>query len=380
MAEAWVYIDESQAPSAVGVEDGRPFQLAALLVEEPISSKLTEGAMASLRQDPDAGVDPIDARTFARGYFHASEDSKNGHSWLCRAIVEAPINGHIFVERWFFGRDKGDEYEGAKLHRLFVLLSIGAAVFGNYDAIHICLASRQGTFDEAHLREWHEYFLTTLLRGSMENPGFPTRFPRLDVQLADGREPGIQVVDFILWAVQRADYVTLKPAGKSDWARRLKLNVTSDGGIVDHAHQFLHGEVGKPVHRHELPPVLGGVPARDPSSLNDGEKWTLLREIAADVHRAARVVAGNSRIGHFAETLREATAPSRASGWKTEEELLAALNLLLEAFLLVCDTLPLYDLTDPTVRTRTTEKRALAGAFLVKGLRLWVPLDGTLAE
>jgi hypothetical protein len=54
MAEARVYIDESQAPSAEGTEAGQPFRVGALVVEHESPRSVPTARMARLRPDPDA--------------------------------------------------------------------------------------------------------------------------------------------------------------------------------------------------------------------------------------------------------------------------------------------------------------------------------------
>ncbi len=60
-----------------------------LLSDSDISAALITNAMNALREDPDrfeGRSKTIDDRTIERGYFHASEDSKNAHSHLCNQI------------------------------------------------------------------------------------------------------------------------------------------------------------------------------------------------------------------------------------------------------------------------------------------------------
>src|SRR4051812_26671280 len=118
MAEAWVYIDESQSPHAAGVDEGQPFWLGALITAFPIEQKLIAEALDKLRADPDAAGNVHDIATLSRGYFHASDDSKNAHSWICQAIVAAPIDATFSATQWFFDRHDSDQYKGADLHRL----------------------------------------------------------------------------------------------------------------------------------------------------------------------------------------------------------------------------------------------------------------------
>jgi hypothetical protein len=50
----------------------------------------------------------------------------------------------------------------------------------------------------------------------------------------------------------------------------------------------------------------------------------------------------------------------------------------MEAFLFVCDTLPVFDVADGLAWARAREKRIVASAFLADGARVWVPLEFSL--
>ncbi|MFT3840774.1 MAG: hypothetical protein QM723_27535 [Myxococcaceae bacterium] len=93
MAEAWVYIDESQGPAADAVDPGKPFRVGALVLEAPVPLQVPSDGLAILRADKDSKSNKYDQATLARGYFHASIDSANAHSALTNAIKKAAIGG-----------------------------------------------------------------------------------------------------------------------------------------------------------------------------------------------------------------------------------------------------------------------------------------------
>ncbi|MDI3286160.1 hypothetical protein [Polyangium sp. 15x6] len=371
MGDAWVYIDESQAPHATGAEAGQPFWLGALITEQPIEQGLIDGALGQLKADPDSVGNTQDEATLGRGYFHASEDSKNAHSWICRAIVDAPVHAKFSATRWFFDRHDSNEYDGAKLHRLTALLSVMTALQDDFETIHVFVASREGSFEQTHMVQWPDYCLKMQLGALVDMPILPTRFPRIDAQLVSPNHPGIQACDFILWAVQRSKPVRLSPTGKSDWLKRLGLQLWADGGAENSAQQALEGILGKGIERAILPP-MDSPPPRRLESLDAAERWALVQQIADDVHRAASLAEGNPRIGHLAAYLERASAGCERAHQVSPNELRELLGAMMEAFLLTCHTLPMFDVTDGAAWARVTEKRILAAAFM-KGDWLWLP-------
>jgi hypothetical protein len=367
--DAWVYIDESQAPHAAGADHGQPFWLGAVITEHPIEQSLTAAALDQLKADPEAVGNAQDTATLARGYFHASEDSKNAHSWVCRAIVDAPLDASFSATQWFFGRRDSDQYGGGQLHRLTALLSALTVIEDDFDTVHIFVASREGSFEQKHMDEWPTYCTKIQLGALIGMPALPTRFPRLNAQLVPASHAGVQVCDFVLWAVQRSKLDGLNPTGKSDWMKRLKLNLWAAGGAKDRAQQGLHGELGRGADRPIFQP-LDSPPPRQLHTLNEIDRWVLAQQIANDVHHAAAIAEGNHRIGHLASIIHRASVGCETAHERPTNQLGEALSAMMEAFLLVCNTLPVFDVADGAAWARATEKRFLAAAFMKQEIPL----------
>ncbi len=85
-----------------------------------------------------------------------------------------------------------------------VLLGSLTVTQDDYDAVHLFVAKRQDTFDEAKAASWPKYWRSQCLGAFARQPNVPTRFPRMTPALVGGDEPGVQVCDVILWAIQRA--------------------------------------------------------------------------------------------------------------------------------------------------------------------------------
>lgn len=106
----YVYLDESEFDS----EQKKGY--GALACEEPISDTVIDRAITELRGDLDRR-DPrckkLDYRTLERHWFHAADDSKNGHSHICTEISQS-VSGVFFADFFDTGKlaqkDQRPEY------------------------------------------------------------------------------------------------------------------------------------------------------------------------------------------------------------------------------------------------------------------------------
>lgn len=81
--EVWVYLDETSHEGWRGA--------GAMIVPGPMPQRAVADALAALAMDTDAKSEEVakmDAKTLSRGYFHACDDSHNGHSYWMNAINE----------------------------------------------------------------------------------------------------------------------------------------------------------------------------------------------------------------------------------------------------------------------------------------------------
>ncbi|UQA56325.1 hypothetical protein [Polyangium aurulentum] len=242
----------------------------------------------------------------------------------------------------------------------------------DFDTIHVFVASREGSFEQKHVDAWPDYCTNMQFGALVGMPALPSRFPRIDAKLVSPDNPGVQVCDFVLWATQRSRPHGLNPTGKSEWLRRLKLDLWAASGAKDSAQQALEGRLGTGVERYIIQPT-DSPPPRKLQDLDDAERWALTRQIANDVHRAAAIARGSSKIGHLAGMLERASSACEIAHQMHTSELGEALSNLMEAFLLVCHTLPVFDVADGAAWARATEKRFLASAFMKREIPLWMP-------
>lgn len=142
---------------------------------------------------------------------------------------------------------------------------------------------------------------------------------------------------------------------------------------------MLDGDIGPGVHKPFLPPEDMPIP-REVTSMSDGQRWHVLREIASDLHRVAALCDGNPRIGHLVLPLHEAVSGCNNAHSLSGETLVSALTDVMKGFLLVCDTFPVYNEDDGKAWARAIEKKRFAAAFLQMECPLWLPDGFTLGK
>lgn len=354
--EVWIYVDESQAPNAEGVDDGKRFRVGAFATEQPVHKTVVESALTDLAHDSDAVGNGLDEATLSRGYFHATEDSKNGHSWLCRGIKEH-CRGSLYVTHWDFGSAKQDDKRGGRLHRLMILLSSLSAAQLGYHRVNLVIAAREGTFDAQDASDFPGYARTQLM-GSMQNhPMLPTTFPELQVTLVSGNDPGVQVADFLLWAAQRAEHRkhgdTFGYQGKTDWLDRVGAKQDSAFQVDEDPLGDSRWIIGQRLADGDDPSLWA-----HPRKLGDLDIMLSFRFLVAAVRRAplqmegiALLVSARARVLECLRSLAGMSPDARRGE-------------LARMYLELCDTVPLYDLADGSDYVRHAEARIVAVAIL----------------
>lgn len=103
----------------------------SLITESQITNIVINEALKNLQGDPDMGKGSCkkqDHRTLDRQYFHAGDDSKNGHSHLCRSInkhVLGRFHYNFFQTRQHHFQDAEEAYSlASKLSLLSIFLSL----------------------------------------------------------------------------------------------------------------------------------------------------------------------------------------------------------------------------------------------------------------
>jgi hypothetical protein len=230
LPELWIFVDESGDPSVLAkMGDSQFFHVGMVTLLSCPGQHLVDSAIADLRNDPDALKNKKDQKCLVRGYFHASVDSKNAHSHWCRAI-----NSLSPLDFEFFTFDKQEIIGGKSLfssdgvfHRHMIELLATKTTGQRVIRVTLRIAARGGSFPSGIEKEWMRQFIEKVTLSAAEIPHIPTFFPNLEVIVVQGKEPGVQIADFLLWAALRkwgpnpvtgckwADYVGL--TNKAAW-------------------------------------------------------------------------------------------------------------------------------------------------------------------
>lgn len=212
----YLYIDET-----IFNHNGKQcYGVGAFLTENKIENTITSTALSNLANDSDInceGTKKQDFKTLENGYFHACDDSKNGHSHLCRIISEKLCGNFIYSyhdldSNKILNQNKIDEY----YHKLNTMLSM-IPVLKYSEQISIFIEGRT-QFTQEVVNKFKEKFYSFRDLNVYTTPFLLTIYPELVIEVCDKHNPGLQVTDFILWAVNNK-----LDNNKSVWINRLNL-------------------------------------------------------------------------------------------------------------------------------------------------------------
>jgi hypothetical protein len=193
-----------------------------LITNKEIDRSFVFEAMDGLRADVEK--DSRDLETLKRNYFHASEDSKNGHSYICKAINEN-ISGSFRYS--FYERKNQKTWKKFKstenLNRLTLGLSSLEFFESNIDKVILTVENRNG-FEQTAAENWINHWYKQLDLATYKHPSFLTYYPDLEIKISNKLCPGIQATDFILWTLNRAN----KSKPDETWKKRLNLKLYSE--------------------------------------------------------------------------------------------------------------------------------------------------------
>ncbi|AFZ23610.1 hypothetical protein Cylst_1320 [Cylindrospermum stagnale PCC 7417] len=182
-------------------------------------------ALNNLRQDPDINKPEFiisDKRTLDRAYFHASDDSQNAHSHLCTAIREY-IQG-----KFRYDYDDKNKYED--------ILTLSCLEFTCRNEPIVLVVEQRIDFQQPDADKWKEDAYRDIEKSLVKLPDSPAYFPEIKVEIKKKENAGLQVTDFILWAINR----TKKKKPDTKWYDRLKFVSSSSFQIENNL--FTGGE------------------------------------------------------------------------------------------------------------------------------------------
>jgi hypothetical protein len=248
--------------------------------------------------------------------------------------------------RWRFDRALIDHPHKGKLHRHAIALALNHIAQGHgVRRIRLLFARVQG-LSEQSLRsrlqdEDHEVHLR-LMTARLGIP--PHAFLRVDPEPVEGHEPGIQLVDRILWQEGRDASLLEKELGLA-----LEYENDTDGPFLIR-HYVKCGTTARIVPHRTFGRPLADIPT--------DEMVFSLREIERTVHQVALTDPAETR--HLAGRVRRASARVLNRPRIGLEELWEVCH----AFLLVVDTRPLYAAGDGSSDRLASEAASLAAAMI----------------
>lgn len=187
-----------------------------LVTKNKIDEFIINEALLELAKDKDFDLTK-DQRTLNRKFFHSSEDSKNGHSYLCKSINKnvKGVFDYTFIDKINQSETKTKGFSEKQFNRCLSYSTL--ELFLTTDEIFLIIEKREALNIEI-LAKWQTQ-LYKMYQGATYNiPYYKTFYPKLNIQLKDKNDAGLQVVDFLMWAINRTK--TSNP--NQVWHNRLK--------------------------------------------------------------------------------------------------------------------------------------------------------------
>lgn len=248
-----------------------------LISESPISNLVIEEALMGLRN----GKNEKDIKTINRGFFHASKDSPNAHCCICRSIMKN-VTGEFVYNFINKKRDVSlQKHKDNEIHNLTLLLSNETVT-----NLKICdisfIVEKRKDFTNDHVKNWVEDFNKGKELQVYEYPSIPYLFPNITLEQRGKKEPGLQLTDFILWAIQR----TKKSHPDNKWFRCLNLKLShlfhSKEGLIQGGTYYLKEKVKSPLIKYPN----NCLPVNDPTSNEElFNSYLIMEQMLRDVSK-----------------------------------------------------------------------------------------------
>lgn len=189
----WIYIDESGVPN---VAETSPVSIGSYTCTAAVPDDFFQSALDTL---------PRDDAARNRGWFHASQDSPAAHSAECGRIGGIPWKcafDRDDLDKGLYSAQSKDHSEQFVHRELVTIAQMHGAHFAR--SVHIHIAERAKSFTQFHGTQLESFLVDSALHWQIDYPLIPMDVPEYDIRVVDGSHPGIQVVDFLLWASLRA--------------------------------------------------------------------------------------------------------------------------------------------------------------------------------
>ncbi|SJZ67843.1 DUF3800 domain-containing protein [Selenihalanaerobacter shriftii] len=230
MKEIYVYIDESGNPNIRSYEgDNQYFSIGAAILGNEVSSNLIEKAMNDLKQREDLGKS--DVKTLKRGYFHSCVDGPEAHSAIMYLINDLELKfDFLSFDKKKYRQNGNDEFDTEKLlHNHMVELASVFVSNRDVDVVNVFVAERESSFPKHFEKNWKRNFYESLINAVVANTSLlKANFPKVNLKIVDGSHPGIQISDFLLWAIKRS-YLS----NKNVWFQRIEKDISIETNIKE---------------------------------------------------------------------------------------------------------------------------------------------------
>jgi len=228
-----------------------------------------------------------------------------------------------------------------QLHRLNSALSI---LSNTHSSVPIMvILEKRNKFGPHHAVKFVNYYYQQLELAIYEPPGIPDFFPRINIQILDKREPGIQVIDFILWALQKSKVL----GTPSEWEKRLKIEPTysmkeEDGPMLGDNY-YLKKEIIDPLRSHPN----GALPSKD-NKITNNDLANVYCTVESILHNLSKQVLPQ-HVKHLEAKLKKLCSEIRKLSNFGPNHVRKVASIFLRLF----DTLPIYEGIDNVKMIKT---------------------------
>ncbi len=213
--------------------DGNRYVGAAVLfTEEPIKRLVTDEALDELRDLCNELPEVARKRSYEtldRGYFHATEDSSQAKECLGKSVVRH-IRGQLDYSFANETRLENHEWlrsnmsEPSRMAQM-IAFCMASVMTGNVRPIKLMI--EDGDSYNPSQKNWWEHIWSIRERSAYDQPAIPATFPKIDVTYLKKTDPGSQVVDNLLWAVQRQ----VKIGPHDEWVNNCGLSLCHSASL-----------------------------------------------------------------------------------------------------------------------------------------------------
>ena len=161
-----------------------------LICQSEITRQTIEEAIIHLKEDKDFDLKK-DLRTLQRGYFHASDDSKNAHSHFCRAINKN-ISG-VFDYSYFDNITQANITQKGFADKTFdrCLSQSTLELFLSTDEVFLIIEKRD-SINETTASKWLSSLYKLYEDATYNLPSYKTFYPKINISFGNKSDPGLQ--------------------------------------------------------------------------------------------------------------------------------------------------------------------------------------------